>query len=233
MATEILSLSEISQSQASKYVTHNTALRQIEGQTIHVETRGNTDAPNSPATDGEVHLVASSGATGDWSGQDGNIAHYYSGSWKFYTPTAGMRFWVDPDQIMIIYDETQSPAAWVEVYPELVDTATTTDGTQTTVRSVSVPSGQVLMFEINAYGIEASTGSTYSAIIRGSIRNFGGSTALVGTTKEEYDTDSPSVWDLSVDANDSTDALDVKVTGELSSPATTISWKVATKVRFL
>ena len=104
MATEILNLDEIVENQASKYITHNTALRQIEGQTVRVLSR-TVDEPATPAN-GDTYIVPS-GATGtNWSGQDGNIAHYYGGSWKFYAPKEGLRVWVNDEDVLVVHDGT-------------------------------------------------------------------------------------------------------------------------------
>lgn len=60
--------------------------------------------PGSPA-DGDLYIVAGTG-TGDWAGQDGDLAAYHSGDseWRFLTPTEGMTFWVSDDNDLIVYD---------------------------------------------------------------------------------------------------------------------------------
>jgi hypothetical protein len=101
MTTEILNISELQESQASKYITHNTALRQIEGRLVRVMSRTNSGPPGSPSN-GDTYIVDS--ATGDWlNGTVGDIAHYYSDSWHFYTPAEGLVIWVNDEDLYIKY----------------------------------------------------------------------------------------------------------------------------------
>jgi hypothetical protein len=103
MTTEILSLPEIVQSQASKYVSHNTALREIEAKTIRVLSRVTTAQPGSPS-EGDTYLLPASSTGTDWAGHDGELAHYYGGAWSFYTPAEGWRVWVNDEDDLIAYD---------------------------------------------------------------------------------------------------------------------------------
>ncbi len=108
MTTELLGLSEISTSQASKEATHNAGLRQIEGRTIKVKSRTTSAEPGSPSA-GDTYIVPS-GATGtNWASQDGKIAHYYGGAWVFYAPIEGIRLWVDDEDVRVAYDGS----AWI------------------------------------------------------------------------------------------------------------------------
>lgn len=108
MATEMLGLAEIVASQSAKEVTHNQALREIEGRLVRVKSRTTTAQPGSPAN-GDTYIVPT-GATGtNWSGQDGKIAHYYGGSWKFWTPIEGVREWANDEDIRWVYNGS----AWV------------------------------------------------------------------------------------------------------------------------
>lgn len=108
MATEILVVDEIIQSQAQKEVTHNEGLRQIEGKIVRALSKTTTAEPASPAN-GDVYIVPA-GATGtNWTGQDGNIAHFYGGGWKFYPPKEGYRLWINDEDVIAVYDG----AAWI------------------------------------------------------------------------------------------------------------------------
>lgn len=99
--TPNLALPEISSSQSSKEVTHNEALRIIDGiLQVGIIDKDLSTPPGSPSH-GDVYIVGSS-ATGAWSGYDDYIAHYYNGSWYFYSPNEGWRVWVnDEDSIYI------------------------------------------------------------------------------------------------------------------------------------
>jgi hypothetical protein len=104
MATEVLSLSEILQSQANKYITHNTALREIEAKTVRALSRTNSGPPGSPA-EGDVYIIDT--ATGAWAtGSVNDIAHYYNSSWHFYTPGTGWRLWLVDEYAQVTWDAT-------------------------------------------------------------------------------------------------------------------------------
>lgn len=108
MATEVLGITELVDSQAAKYATHNEALRQLEGRMVRVKSRTTTAQPGSPAA-GDTYILPT-GATGtNWAGNNGKIAHYYGGSWKFWTPVEGARVWVNDEDQRVVYDG----GAWV------------------------------------------------------------------------------------------------------------------------
>jgi len=104
MTTEILGLDELSSSQSGKEITHNTALRQIEGRLVRALSMTLTVAPSTPAN-GDVYIVAA-GATGTWAGKDNNIAHFFGGSWKYYAPIHGNSLWVCADDRRYLFDGT-------------------------------------------------------------------------------------------------------------------------------
>src|SRR6185437_15097898 len=75
--------------QAQKHVTHNEALLKLDALSCaRLLDRDLTAPPPSPA-DGDAYLVKAT-ATGDWTGQDGNIAFAIDGAWRFYAPFAGL-----------------------------------------------------------------------------------------------------------------------------------------------
>lgn len=57
-------------------------------------------APPASPSDGDAYIVAS-GATGDWSGEDNNIAVWLESSdaWAFITPENGMFSWVADEAV--------------------------------------------------------------------------------------------------------------------------------------
>lgn len=77
-------LDEIAENQASKYLTHNAALRDIDVllQAI-VEDKDLTTPPGHVA--GKLYIVAA-GATGDWLSQDSKLVYSVSSAWEFITP---------------------------------------------------------------------------------------------------------------------------------------------------
>ena len=79
--------------QAQKHVTMNEALARLDVvAAARVETMALVSLPAAPG-EGEAHLVPAV-ATGDWTGQDGNVAVFLNGGWDFITPWAGWRLWV-------------------------------------------------------------------------------------------------------------------------------------------
>ena len=92
--TTNLLLPDILAAQAQKHVTHNEALRLLDGLVqLSVLDRDLTAPPGSPA-DGDRHIVAS-GGTGNWTGWDLNVALFRNvlshGSDWIYRETAAMR----------------------------------------------------------------------------------------------------------------------------------------------
>ena len=83
-----LQLPYLEASQAQKHVTHNEALRLLDALVqTRVTEQGLTTPPGSPA-DGTVYIPGS-GATGDWTSWDFNLAHYVDGAWKKIAPRVG------------------------------------------------------------------------------------------------------------------------------------------------
>lgn len=92
MTTPNVGLDEIAENQASKYLTHNAALRDIDVllQAI-VEDKDLTTPP--ALVDGKLYIVATS-ATGDWLGQDNKLAYAVSSAWEFITPKTDWNVYV-------------------------------------------------------------------------------------------------------------------------------------------
>lgn len=107
MSTEILAVDEIVEAQASKYLTHNTALRQLEGRLVRAKDKDLTTPPGSPAN-GDTYIVPS-GASGVWSGHTNKIAHFYGGAWSYWTPIEGARLWLNDEDLVYAFNGT----AWV------------------------------------------------------------------------------------------------------------------------
>ncbi|MFZ1726333.1 MAG: DUF2793 domain-containing protein [Albidovulum sp.] len=111
--TTNLLLPYILAAQAQKHVTHNEALRLLDG-LVHLSVldRDLTAPPGSPA-DGDRYIVAS-GATGDWAGWDLNVALFTDGAWLRLPPRTGWRAWVEDEQLLLVFDG----AGWVGSTPD-------------------------------------------------------------------------------------------------------------------
>ncbi len=107
-----LQLPFIQASQAQKHVTHNEALRKLDGLVqLAVISKDQATPPASPAT-GDSYVVASA-ATGAWAGQGGNLAIWDGLSWTFFTPNEGWTAWVSDLDALWSFDGT----GWVESAP--------------------------------------------------------------------------------------------------------------------
>ena len=101
--TPRLALPAIEAAQAQKHVIHNEALVLLDALTqLTVESRALTTPPASPA-EGSCYVPAS-GATGAWSGWDGQIA-VYSGGWLRIVPVAGVKAWVRAERLTLTYED--------------------------------------------------------------------------------------------------------------------------------
>jgi hypothetical protein len=111
-ATTHLLLPYILAAQAQKHVTHNEALRILDGLVqLSVLDRDLTAPPGSPA-DGDRYIVGS-GATGDWAGWDLNVALWTDGAWLRLPPRTGWRAWVEDEGLLLVYDG----AGWIGTTP--------------------------------------------------------------------------------------------------------------------
>ena len=110
--TALLALPFLMAAQAQKHVTHNEALRLLDGLVqLSVKDRDLAAAPGSPA-DGDRYIVAS-GATGVWAGWDLNIALWADGAWLRLPPRTGWRAWVEDEGVLLVYDGS----AWIGTTP--------------------------------------------------------------------------------------------------------------------
>jgi hypothetical protein len=98
--TPNLLLPFIQAAQAQKHITHNEALRLLDGLTqISVLDRDFAAPPGSPA-EGARYIVAS-GATGLWAGWEGDVAFYASGVWLRLPARTGWVVWVQ-DEVRVV-----------------------------------------------------------------------------------------------------------------------------------
>lgn len=103
-------------------------------------------------------------------------------------------------------------------------TTTTTDATPTVVKSIAISSNTAATFIINGHAFEAATGDTYAVHLFGCIKNYSGTTSIVGSVDNTHiHNPGGTTWTITAVANNTSDTLDVTVTGE---NAKTLSWKV-------
>ncbi len=110
--TTNLLLPYILAAQAQKHVTHNEALRLLDGLVqLSVLDRDLTAPPGSPAN-GDRYIVGA-GGTGDWAGWDLNVALWTDGAWLRLPPRTGWRAWIEDEAVLLVYDG----AGWVGTTP--------------------------------------------------------------------------------------------------------------------
>lgn len=87
---------------------------------------------------------------------------------------------------------------------------------------LTIPSGKILSCTVNISGIKSDGSQGAHYIRKVMIKNVGGTTALVGTVSTVgTDVEDNAAWDVTITADNTNDALDIKVTGAAS---TTIRW---------
>jgi hypothetical protein len=102
--TPRLALPAIEAAQAQKHVTHNEALILLDALTqLSVESRALSAPPGSPA-EGACYIPAT-GASGDWTGWDGQIALYSGGGWLRIIPVSGLKAWVKAERLTVTYED--------------------------------------------------------------------------------------------------------------------------------
>lgn len=103
MTLPITGLDEISQSQAQKYLTHNTALRMLEGLMFRALSMSTDAEPGTPS-DGDVYILTASATGTDWGTRTaGDVVVYNGGDWTGFTPWEGLSLWVNDEDTRVTY----------------------------------------------------------------------------------------------------------------------------------
>jgi len=202
--TSRLLLPSIAAGQAQKHVTHNDALRMLDGivQASVINTTL-TAPPGSPAV-GDTYIVAS-GGSGVWSGWDGDVAIYADGAWYRLVAGEGWRIWDQATESMIV----RVGSSWVALgvamgFVEksgLVDVAVSANGGATGLgvleedltglsgasvdSTIEIPADAICL-GVSTRNIAAVTGATsYDCGIVGETSKFGGSLGVaLGSTNK-------------------------------------------------
>ncbi|MEL7150254.1 MAG: DUF2793 domain-containing protein [Pseudomonadota bacterium] len=96
--TAKLGLPLVAPAQAQKHVTVNESLSRLDALVqLSLGSVGQAVPPTSPS-EGEAHAVGA-GATGDWTGQDGQVAVFANGGWVFLSPQSGWQGWSDGTRV--------------------------------------------------------------------------------------------------------------------------------------
>jgi hypothetical protein len=186
-----LKLPFIASSQAQKEVTHNEALARLDA-LAHLTILDRDLADPPAATDGDSYLVAA-GGTGNWAGQDGQIAHYADGAWTFLAPVLGLiAFLVDEGTLAVYtgsgwanYGALLSQVAAVSQTPSGAESRMcTVEEDLTGLSGASVDTSIVIpnravVWCVSTRTTVAITGATsYNCGISGETSKFGGSLGI-------------------------------------------------------
>jgi hypothetical protein len=114
--TTNLALPYLEAAQSQKHVTHNVALTALDAIVMLSVLDRDLTAPPGGESDGDRYLVGGS-ATGDWAGQDGNIAAYQDGAYNFYSPQEGWLCYVVDEAVLIVF----GGSTWSSMSPVVSD----------------------------------------------------------------------------------------------------------------
>ena len=107
-----LSLPYILSSQAQKHVTHNDALRRLDG-LVQLVVQSETNTPPSSPAEGACHAIGTA-PTGAWTGKAGKIALFEDGAWIYLVPRTGWVGWFAEASRSKIWTGT----AWADLLTE-------------------------------------------------------------------------------------------------------------------
>ena len=197
-----LALPYLAASQAQKHVTHNEALRLLDGIVqLSVVNRAVNVPPGGPA-EGARYIVGGA-PSGAWAGWNNSVAMWADGSWFRMIPKLGWIAWVQDESVAYIWTGT----AWTPLVDALgliakspfVDVAVSVDGYTTgvavktqTLSGLSGPFVETTMMipdrsivlGVTSRVLAAITGATsYGCGFSGKPTKFGGSLGIaVGST---------------------------------------------------
>ena len=92
--------------QAQKHVPVNSAFRLLDGLVQMAVRDADRTAPPATPAEGDRHVVAA-GATGDWSGWDGDVAFRADGAWLRLQPRAGCVAWDEATAGLLVHDGSE------------------------------------------------------------------------------------------------------------------------------
>ena len=162
---------------------------------------------------------------GKYNGSFDGIVDGESGSYSAAVTTSGVLLQSD---LSYWSDTTVTETIKKAQTSYVVSACETTNATQTemfigdvTNARISIPSGQTYLFDILIVGRSITSGDGGGYRIEGVIENTSGTTALVGSISKTLIAEDTASWDTAAEADNTNDALAIKVTGVASE---TIRW---------
>ena len=182
--TANLSLPLIAAAQAQKHVTINEALSVLDGLVqLRILSRSLSAAP--VATDGDTYLVGN-GASGEWLGQDGQVAIYSNGGWVLLAPKSGWRAFVVDEFQTALFDGVEwvdgaasiSPGRAATIF-ENVEISHSIGSGSTSATSALIP-GNTLVFGVTGRVVSDITGTatSFELGVSGSSNRYGSGLGL-------------------------------------------------------
>jgi hypothetical protein len=178
--TARLALPVIEAAQAQKHVTHNEALVLLDALVqLAVESRTLSSPPSSP-DEGSCYIPAA-GASGAWSGWDGELALFGGGAWTRIVPRSGMTAWLKAERLAVVYED----AAWRDglaltehgggVTLRVKEEELALAGAFVETAAAAFGPDRAIVMGVSSRTIEAVTGATsYSVGVSGEADKFGG-----------------------------------------------------------
>jgi len=158
--TANLGLPLLDAGQAGKSFTMNEALTRIDTLLLLSVRSWTVTAPPATPTEGDRYVVPI-GASGDWTGRDGQLAVRVNGGWDFSTPLPGWRAFVEDEGGEIVF----TSGVWILLVPPPEPTETIallefdhliTPGQAQTTAGL-IPQGAIL-FGVSARVLDLVTG---------------------------------------------------------------------------
>lgn len=165
--------------QAQKHVTINEAIARTDAlASTRVESR-DLLVPPASAMDGEAYIVGPL-STGEWAGQDGDLALSLNGGWDFVTPWSGFTVWVEAERTHVTYDDgkwvagrTGGAAGGAVTLTKIAETDHILSVGTSSVTSTFIPD-KAIVLGVTARVVEAITGTTgWSMGVPGSPDRYG------------------------------------------------------------
>jgi hypothetical protein len=196
--TTLLTLPYILAAQAQKHVTHNEALRLLDGLIQLSVLDRNRIAPPASPVEGARYIVAS-GASGAWAGWAGDVALWSDGAWLRLPARPGWMVWVQDEATVVV----RIGAIWTPLdvamgllsHAASVDVAKGTLGSTTgiavleqsltgltgaTVTSAIAIPDRAIVLGVSTRTVTTITGATsYDCGIAGEASKFGGALGVV------------------------------------------------------
>lgn len=101
--TANLKLPYVMPSQIQQHVTHNEALRMLDALVQLSALDRDRAAPPAEPGEGDRHIVGT-GAGGEWSGRDGQLAAWQDGGWIYFQPEEGWQAWIVTEKEVAVFE---------------------------------------------------------------------------------------------------------------------------------